>query len=105
MKYVILPHISRLTAHNCGIAILKPGWAHPSRTLKTSVLILGKKGDVEIQEEDETLFVKPNTFALLSSGRHHEGIKAITDPACYFWMHFETSELPIILELQEALLF
>ena len=103
MKYVLLPQISRLESHNCGIAILKPGWSHPSRTLKTSVLILGKKGHVEIQEENETLHVTQNTFVLLSAGRHHEGVKAIEESASYFWMHFETAEQPVILNAQRAL--
>ena len=86
MKYIFLPCLSRLEAHNCGIALLNPGWLHPSRTLKTSVLILGKKGHVEIREENETLHVAQNTFVLLSAGRHHEGVKAIEESASYFWM-------------------
>lgn len=102
MNYVLLPKLSQLKASNCGIAILKTGWIHPSRTLKSSVLILGKKGKAEIKEEDETLYVEPDTFTLLSSGKHHEGSKPIGDATSYFWMHFETIEPPQIISSDYA---
>jgi len=42
-------------ADNCGNAILNPGWSHPERLLPSSVLILGRKGRVLIDDEGDTL--------------------------------------------------
>lgn len=103
MNYILLPGVSSLQALNCGIAILNPGWIHPSRTLSSSVLILGKKGAADIREENEVLRVMPDTFVLLTAGRHHEGNAPIETTASYLWMHFETRENPEILDEQYAL--
>ncbi len=103
MNFVLFPKLSALRASNCGIAILNPGWVHPSRRLGTSVLILGKKSRAEISEEGERFAVEPGKFVILAAERSHEGVRPIDEPASYFWMHFSTAEPPLVLGEGEAL--
>ncbi len=103
MRYVLSPRLSALHAENCGIAILNPGWTHPSRHLDTSVVILGKKSTVEIDEDGDTITVTPDRFCLLPAERNHRGARPITEPASYYWMHFSTVEPPIVLDEPDAL--
>lgn len=103
MKYVLFPELSKLIASNCGIAILNPGWIHPSRKLETSVLILGKKSRVEITEGQEFLSVEPDKFTILSAGQSHFGTKKITEPSSYYWMHFSTVAQPELIQTDDAM--
>jgi AraC-like DNA-binding protein len=102
VRYVLLPRLSGLHAENCGIAVLNPGWIHPTRNLDTSVIILGKKSIVEIEEESTTLTVRPDGFCLLTAGLNHQGARPIDEPASYYWMHFSTAEPPVILDEHDA---
>ncbi len=101
MRYVLYENLSEINANNCGIAILKPGWTHPSRTLPSSVLIFGKKGQVEISVERNTLTVDPGGFVILPAERNHEGAASLGAPASYLWMHF-FSDTPRVLDEDEA---
>ncbi|MFW6312674.1 MAG: helix-turn-helix transcriptional regulator [Spirochaetota bacterium] len=103
MRYVMFPDLSELRAENCGTAILNPGWTHPARRLDTSVIILGKKSTVEIDEDSFTLRVGPGKLCVLAAGRHHCGRRPIDAPASYYWMHFSTSRPPSILDESDAL--
>jgi AraC-like DNA-binding protein len=90
-------------ADNCGNAILSPGWSHPERLLPSSVLIVGRKGRVRIEDEGEVLEVRPGRVVLLAAKRRHRGAEAIAAPASYFWIHFTAmDEGPAMLSEQEA---
>lgn len=102
MSFILFRKLSRLRAENCGIAILNPGWSHPSRNLHTSVLILGKKSSVEITEETDVLTVTPEKFVILSAERNHWGSAPITESASYYWMHFSSEEAPVVMGDDEA---
>ena len=95
-------HLSELHAENCGIAILNPGWIHPQRTLDTSVLFLGKKATVTIEEDSETLQVKPDGVRLFTAEHTHDGETSINESALYYWMHFKCKESPPVLDEEEA---
>lgn len=103
MNYILFPDLPQIRASNCGISILNPGWIHPNRKLSTSVLILGRKSQAEIIEENTSLIIEPDTFVLLPAERNHYGTKPITHTTSYFWMHFETSSPPVVLPEKEAL--
>jgi len=103
MLFALYP-LEKTHADNCGNAILSPGWSHPERRLPSSVLILGRKGRVLIDEEGETLEIVPGRLVLLSAGRHHRGAAPIDAPASYFWIHFTVEEgFPAMLDAKEAL--
>jgi AraC-like DNA-binding protein len=89
-------------AENGGYAILPPGWIHPERKLPTSVLILGKKGIVFIDEENKTLEIRPNRLVLLAPYRVHKGTKKIESTASYFWFHFAHEVKPTVLTENEV---
>jgi len=103
VKFILFPKLSELYANNCGVAILNPGWIHPERTLHTSVLILGKKSRVEIKEDSEVFSIEPEKFTILPVECTHKGIKHITEPTSYYWIHFTCAEEPQILNEREAL--
>jgi len=88
-------------AENGGYAILPPGWIHPKRKLPTSVLILGKKGNVYIEEEDTILEIYPNRLVLLAPHRMHKGKMKIESTASYFWLHFAHEVQPEVLTSNE----
>jgi AraC-like DNA-binding protein len=84
-------------AENGGCAILPPGWIHPNRKLPTSVLILGRKGNVQIEEEDINLEIRPNRIVLLIANRQHKGKFKLKSTASYYWLHFIHPHKPKIL--------
>lgn len=102
MKFVIFPGLSRLHAENCGIAILNPGWIHPKRNLDTSVLILGKRSRVELEEDEQPLCVRPECFCILTAEHTHRGRTEIREQASYYWMHFKCDRPPQIVDENEA---
>lgn len=96
MDYLFCPFQPTPHADNGGCAILPPGWIHPRRKLDSSVIILGRKGNVLIDEEGDLLEVKPNNLVLLTAGRAHQGVKPIESQASYYWFHFTLPNEPVI---------
>lgn len=101
MHYLFCPFQPTPHADNGGYAILPPGWTHPRRKLDSSVIILGRKGTVLLDEEGELLEVKPNHLVLLTAGRAHQGFKSIESQASYYWFHFTLPNEPIIFSVEE----
>ena len=102
MKYILFPNLTAVHAENSGIAILNPGWKHPKRKLDTSVLILGKKLSVDIQEESQRLSIEPGKLTILTAGLTHKGTKKIKEPSSYYWIHFKCSDPPQLLSEFDA---
>ena len=103
MKFILFPHLAQLHAENCGVAILNPGWIHPTRNLDTSVLILGWKSVVQLVEDSEPLSIEPDKFSILTAGLTHGGARKIEEPTSYYWMHFKCMEEPLVLEERDAM--
>ena len=101
MDYLFCPFQPTPHADNGGCAILPPGWIHPRRKLDSSVIILGRKGNVLIDEEGDLLEVKPNHLVLLTAGRTHHGVKPIESQASYYWFHFTLTNEPVIFSSEE----
>jgi AraC-like DNA-binding protein len=97
MHYLLCPFHPAPKADNGGCALLTPGWIHPSRKLDSSVIIIGRKGTVLLEEEGELLEVIPNRFILLTADRLHKGVKALESHASYFWFHFTLADSPTLL--------
>ena len=102
MTYTFLPELSELHAENGGVAILHPGWIHPERNLDTSVLILGWKSRVELEEESEPVSIEPGRLTLLTAGRTHRGARMLDEPASYFWIHFKCFGTPVVMDADGA---
>jgi AraC-like DNA-binding protein len=97
MHYLICPFHPASKADNGGCALLTPGWIHPSRKLDSSVIIIGRKGTILLEEEGELLEVIPNRLILLTANRLHKGVKPLQSPASYYWFHFTLTEPPLLL--------
>lgn len=94
MRYLLIPLQPAPHADNGGCAMLPPGWIHPGRKLDSSVVILGRKGTVVLEEEGEPLEITPNRLILLPAGRFHRGSQPIASQASYYWFHFTLPNPP-----------
>lgn len=103
MNFILIPNLSDLYAENCGLAILSPGWKHIKRKIDTSVLILGYKGEVELQSDSTFITISPGTICILPEGTIHKGVKQIESSAQYYWIHFKSTSPPEVLSKKEAL--
>ena len=101
VHYLFCPFQPTPHADNGGCAILPPGWVHPRRKLDSSVIILGRKGIVWLEEEGELLEVKPNQLIFLTAGRFHQGLKPIGSQASYYWFHFTLPNEPLVFSNEE----
>ena len=106
MNYLLCTFQPLTLAENGGYAILPPGWIHPRRKIPTSVLILGRKGNVLIEEENNTLEIRPNRLTLLIANRLHQGKCKIESTASYYWLHFIHPNKPeILMDKDVSLIF
>lgn len=101
MHYLFCPLHPAPHGDNGGYAILPPGWVHPRRKLSSSVIILGRKGNVFLDEAERILEVKPNRLILLTTGHFHQGIKPIQSQASYYWFHFTLPNEPTLFSDEE----
>jgi hypothetical protein len=62
--------------------------------LDSSVIIIGRKGTVLLEEEGKSLEVIPNRLILLTAGKLHQGVKALETHASYYWFHFTLPQAP-----------
>lgn len=97
MHYLLCPFTPAPKADNGGYALLPPSWIHPRRKLDSSVIILGRKGTVLLEEEGELLEVIPNRLILLTADRLHQGVKPLQSHASYYWFHFTLTKSPLLL--------
>jgi AraC-like DNA-binding protein len=102
LKHILIPDLPGLNSEDCGCAMLNPGWAHMRRRIPETVIILGKKNSALVDEEGEEIEIAPNRICILAAGRLHFGKKAITEPVSYYWLHFTTPSLPLIISESEA---
>ncbi len=102
MTYTLFPRLSQLSAENGGAAILNHGWIHPERNLDTSVLILGWKNRVELEEDGEPVSIEPGRLTLLTAGKTHRGLRRLEDSASYYWIHFKCAANPITMKTDDV---
>ena len=102
MHYLFCPFHEFPKADNGGCAVLQPGWHHPRRKLDSSVILLGRKGTVQLMEENVPLEVRPNRLVLLTAGRLHDGTNPIYALASYYWLHFTLPGPPALLSNDEV---
>ena len=100
--YSFFPDLSDLHAENGGVAILRPGWVHPERNLDTSVLILGWKSRVHLEEDGEPVLIEPGRVTILTAGRTHRGTRELDEPASYYWIHFKSNREPQVMNRDEV---
>lgn len=102
MRHFLIPTLGRVHADNGGLGIFRPGWAHPSRLLTSSVLLLGHRGLVRLAVDGVPLTLRPGRLAILPAGLAHGALAPLTEIASYFWLHFTLPEPGPVLSQDEA---
>ncbi|TCL70013.1 AraC family transcriptional regulator [Hydrogenispora ethanolica] len=102
MPYLFCPFQPAPHADNGGCAILPSGWRHPRRRLDSSVMILGRKGNVTLTDNGVPLEIRPNRLVLLPAEHLHDGAAPIAAPASYYWLHFRLPGPPSLLSAEEV---
>ncbi|MBW3093411.1 helix-turn-helix transcriptional regulator [Bifidobacterium sp. 82T10] len=65
-----------------------PGWRHARRVIDTFELVFVRRGVLPMRVGERELTIGANQLALLPPGVEHAGLRAITEPLDFYWMHF-----------------
>ncbi|TAH65065.1 MAG: AraC family transcriptional regulator [Anaerolineaceae bacterium] len=101
MNHLYFPINIPVTYISCGNLFHKGPWIHSERIIDSFVIIVGVKGIVYIQQDDEHYEVKPGCMLLLLPGHRHKGYKISDKEISFYWVHFMLKEHEIVNE-QEA---
>jgi len=63
-------------------------WTHSERTIDSFELIIGVKGTIFIQQDEEKFEIKPGDILLLLPNRVHRGFAASDKDSSFYWLHF-----------------
>ncbi|WP_169088629.1 helix-turn-helix domain-containing protein [Paenibacillus sp. PL91] len=63
-------------------------WTHSQRTIDSFELIIGVKGTLYMQQDDEKYEVRPGDVLLLLPNRIHQGFAASGKDTSFYWIHF-----------------
>ncbi|MCD9021149.1 helix-turn-helix domain-containing protein [Cohnella silvisoli] len=63
-------------------------WTHSQRTIDSFELIIGVKGTLYMQQEEEKFEVRPGDVLLLLPNRIHQGFAASGKDSSFYWLHF-----------------
>ncbi len=63
-------------------------WRHSQRVIDSFELIVGLKGTVFIQQEEERYALRPGDVLLLLPGRVHQGYAFSEENSSFYWVHF-----------------
>lgn len=97
MHYVQIPFDPPPTFLNAGLTVASLGWNHPSRRLDSYELVLGRRGQVYVDEEADALEIRGGRLLLFTAGRFHGGRQPVDAPASFYWAHFITPAPPRVL--------
>ncbi|WP_256761869.1 AraC family transcriptional regulator [Cohnella sp. WQ 127256] len=76
-------------------------WTHSHRTIDSFELIIGVKGTLYMQQEDEKFEVGPGDVLLLLPNRTHQGYAASSKNSSFYWLHFLCQDPYLIADDQE----
>ncbi len=77
-------------------------WTHTQRVIDSIEIIIGTKGSVFIQQEDEKAVISEGDVMLLFPGRIHKGYAPSAKGASFYWVHFKWDEHCCILDEKSA---
>lgn len=80
-------------------------WTHMRRISDSFEIIIGVKGTLYIQQEEEKYQVNPGDILLLLPGRIHEGYKQVLGhkDLSFYWLHFKCDNDYEIVDEEEEL--
>jgi AraC-like DNA-binding protein len=98
MQYLTFPVSTPIPHVSCGNLVYETAWIHSERVIDTFEIIVGVKGEVYIQQDDEQYVVKPGSSLVLLPGHHHKGYAYSSEPISFFWAHFTLKSFSLLDE-------
>lgn len=87
---------------SCGQFISEGNWIHSQRILDSFEIIIGVKGHIFIQQEEERYVVNPGDMLLLLPNCVHQGYACSDINASFYWMHFYCKENYRIMDQRDV---
>lgn len=83
---------SDIVVENGGMFSSRGRGSHPQRVLKSYELILVRRGQLKLKEEDRRFTLGPGEALLLFPGRCHRGVGRFPEGLQFYWLHFQIHE-------------
>ena len=83
---------THLVVENGGLFSSRGHGSHPQRTLKSYELILVRRGQLKLKEDDCCFTLQPGETLVLFPGRCHCGIGRFPKGLQFYWLHFQIHE-------------
>jgi AraC-like DNA-binding protein len=80
-----------IEVENGGLFSSRGRRGHPGRMLKSFELILVRRGELKLREENQRLLLGPGEALVLFPGRFHRGIGRFPAGLQFYWVHFRIS--------------
>ncbi|WP_158602282.1 AraC family transcriptional regulator [Cohnella endophytica] len=71
-------------------------WTHARREIDSFEIIIGAKGTLHIQQQEERYAVEPGSVLLLLPGETHFGYQPSSGGLMFYWLHFLCPGIPRI---------
>jgi AraC-like DNA-binding protein len=84
-----LSYPSDIVVENGGLFSSRGRGFHPQRVLTSFELILVRRGQLMLKEEDQRFVLQPGEALLLFPGRAHKGIGRFPEGLQFYWLHFQ----------------
>ena len=87
-QQIKIPNRSDITVENGGLFSSRGRGAHPERVLESYELILVRRGQLTLYEEQKRFALGPGEAIVLFPGRRHRGIGRFPAGLKFYWVHF-----------------
>ncbi len=102
--YYLRANIERpLQLVSSGIFTADSVWSHTERVIDSFEIIMGIRGNVYLQQEEESFVVGEGDCLLLLPGHTHKGYASSPRGTSFFWLHFYCDENHTVLSEKDAL--
>lgn len=91
-----------LTLVSCGYFVSDGPWIHTKRNLDSFEVIIGVKGTIFMQQDEERYTVTPENALLLLPGHTHQGYEVSHENVSFYWMHFQCKSWELIDKAQAS---
>lgn len=88
-KELRVSYPSDIVVENGGLFSSRGRGRHPQRVLESYELILVRRGQLKLKEEDQRFVLQPGEALLLFPGRAHRGIGRFPEGLQFYWLHFQ----------------
>ena len=88
-KELRVSYPSDIVVENGGLFSSRGRGRHPERVLESYELILVRRGQLKLKEDDQRFVLQPGEALLLFPGRAHRGIGRFPEGLQFYWLHFQ----------------